>query len=76
MAEMLGSLRSGPDGKRMLAGPASERVDDVVELGRLAAAGIYRPHIDCVYAFAEMPIAHAHVDTGRKRGTVVIAVAE
>ena len=76
MAEMLGSLRSGPDGKRMLAGPASERVDDVVELGRLAAAGIYRPHIDRVYAFAEMPIAHAHVDTGRKRGSVVIAVAE
>ena len=76
LVEMLGSLRPGPDGKRMLAGPASERVEDVVELGRLAAAGIYRPHIDRVYPFAEMPAAHAYVDTGRKRGSVVIAVAE
>ena len=76
MAEMLGSLRKGPEGRRMIAGPASERVDDVVELGRLAAAGIYRPHIDRVYPFADMPAAHAHVDTGRKRGSVVIAVAE
>jgi NADPH:quinone reductase-like Zn-dependent oxidoreductase len=76
MAEMLGSLRPGPEGRRMIAGPASERLDDIVELGRLAAAGIYRPHIDRVFAFQDMPAAHAHVDTGRKRGSVVIAVAE
>ncbi len=76
MAEMLGSLRKGPEGRRMIAGPASERVEDVVELGRLAAAGIYRPHIDRVYLFADMPKAHAHVDSGRKRGSVVVAVAE
>lgn len=76
MVEMLGSLRPGPEGKRMLAGPASERVEDVVELGRLAAAGIFRPHIDRVYPFADMPKAHAYVDTGRKRGSAVIAVSE
>lgn len=76
MKEMLGSLRPGPDGKRILAGPASERVDDVYELGRLAAAGDYRPNIDRVFAFAEMMAAHAYVDTRRKRGSVVIAVAD
>lgn len=76
MKEMLGSLRKGNQGQRMIAGPAAERVEDIAELGRLAAAGHYRPHIDRVFPFAEMPAAHAHVDTGRKRGSVVIAVAE
>lgn len=76
MKKMLGSLRKGPHGQRMIAGPAAERVEDIVELGRLAAAGHYRPHIDRVYPFSDMPQAHAYVETGRKRGSVVIAVAE
>lgn len=70
--EMLSSLVPATDGKRMIAGPAGERVDDVVELGRLAASGHYRPHIDRVFDFAEMSAAHAYVDTRRKRGSVVI----
>lgn len=76
LAEMLGSLRPGPQGKRMIAGPAAERIEDIVELGRLAAAGLFRPHIERIYPFADLPAAHAHVDTGRKRGSLVIAVAE
>lgn len=76
LKEMLGSLRKGPEGKRMIAGPAEERLEDIVELGRLAALGQYRPHIDKVYAFTNMPAAHAHADTGRKRGSVVVRVAE
>jgi NADPH:quinone reductase-like Zn-dependent oxidoreductase len=76
MAEMLGSLLPGPQGKRMIASPASELVDDVVALGRLAAAGHFRPHVDRVFGFGEVPAAHAYVDTGRKRGSVVVAVAE
>jgi NADPH:quinone reductase-like Zn-dependent oxidoreductase len=76
MKEMLGSLRKGPEGKRMIAGPADERLEDIVELGRLAAQGQYRPHIDKIYAFTEMPAAHAHADAGRKRGSVVVTVSE
>ncbi len=76
MKEMLGSLHKGPDGKRMIAGPADERREDVIELGRLAARGQYRPHIDKVYAFTDMPAAHVHADTGHKRGSVVVQVAE
>ncbi len=60
----------------MIAGPAAERIEDIVELGRLAAAGHYRPHIERIYPFADLPAAHAHVNTGRKRGSIVIAVAE
>lgn len=76
IGEMLGSLRPGGNGSRMIAGPAAERVDDIAELGRLAASGHFRPHIDRVFAFADMAAAHAYVDTGRKRGSVVIDVAE
>ncbi len=76
MKEMLGALRKGPEGKRMIVGPASERVEDIVELGRLAAQGLYRVHIDKVFAFTEMAAAHAYVETGRKRGSVVVEVAE
>ncbi len=76
MREMLGSLRRGPEGKRMIVGPAAERPEDIVELGRLAAQGHCRPHIDRVFGFSDLPAAHAYVDTGRKRGSVVIAVAE
>lgn len=75
LAEMLGSLRRGHDGTRMIAGPSEERVADVIELGRLAASGAYRPHIDRIFTWPEMPAAHAYVETRRKRGSVVIEVA-
>lgn len=75
LREMLGSMRKGKQGRRMIAGPAAERVEDVVELGRLAAAGLYRPHIDRVFDWSQLPAAHAYVGTGRKRGSVVIEVA-
>ncbi|WP_297103975.1 NAD(P)-dependent alcohol dehydrogenase [uncultured Devosia sp.] len=76
MKEMLGSLRKGPEGKRMIAGPADERLEDIVELGRLAASAHYRPPIDQIYDWADMPAAHAQADTGRKRGSVVVQVAQ
>lgn len=76
LAEMFGSLRPGPRNTRMIAGPASERREDVAELARLAGAGHFRAHIDHSYAWHEMPAAHAHVDTGRKRGSILVKVAE
>ncbi len=60
--------------KRSLAGPAAERPEDVRELSRLAAAGVLKPVIDKVYSFSQMPDAHAHVDTGRKKGSVVVSM--
>lgn len=76
MKEMLGSLRKGPEGRRMIAGPAAEKREDVLELGRLAAAGRYRPHIDRVFPLGDMPAAHAYVETRRKRGSVVVEMAD
>ncbi|UYN99517.1 MAG: NAD(P)-dependent alcohol dehydrogenase [Devosia sp.] len=74
--EMLGSLRKGADGTRMIAGPAAERAEDIVELARLAEAGTYVSHVDRVFSFSDLPAAHAYVDTGRKRGSVVVTVAD
>ncbi len=76
LREMLGALRKGKNNTSMIAGPAGERATDVRELGRLAASGLYKPYIDKVFAFGDMPLAHAYVDTGRKRGSVIIDVGQ
>ena len=55
-----------------LGGPASERADDLRELARLAESGVLKPVIDRTYGFQQIPEAHAYVETGRKRGSVVV----
>jgi NADPH:quinone reductase-like Zn-dependent oxidoreductase len=60
--------------KRVIAGPAGERPDDVRRLADLAETGVLRPVIDRHYTFARMREAHAYVETGRKRGGVVVSV--
>jgi len=74
MAEMFGSLRKGANNTRMIAGPSDERASDIAELAQLAAEGRYRPHVDRVFAFADMPAAHAYVESKRKRGSLVVTV--
>jgi NADPH:quinone reductase-like Zn-dependent oxidoreductase len=60
--------------KKSMGGPAPERTADVIELMSLATSGVLKPVIDRVYPFAQMAEAHAYVDTGRKRGSVVVTV--
>lgn len=70
------SLFARPKGtKRSIGGPASERLEDVLELSRLAETGVLKPVIDKVYSFPRLAEAHAHVQTGHKRGSVVVSVA-
>jgi len=45
---------------------------DLAALADMAVAGTFRPLIDSVLPFARMPAAHAHADSGRKRGSVVV----
>ena len=61
-------------GKRVIAGPAEETEEAVQQVGEWAKAGILKPVIDRTYGFEEIPDAHAYVDTGRKKGSVVILV--
>ena len=61
-------------GKRVVAGPATERPEYVGQLADLVGAGAYKAVIDRTFPFDQIIDAHRYVDTGRKRGNVVITV--
>jgi NADPH:quinone reductase-like Zn-dependent oxidoreductase len=61
-------------GQKMIAGYAQHRPADLAFLAGLAAMGEYRPFIDRRYRLDEGVAAHAYVDTGRKRGNVVLTM--
>lgn len=60
--------------KRVIAGPAPARAEDLRFLARLADAGEFKPVIDRRYAFEQIAEAHRYVDTGRKKGNVIITL--
>lgn len=47
---------------------------DLAQLVSLAEAGRYRPVVDRTYDLADIVEAHRYVDTGRKRGNVVLRI--
>lgn len=67
-ASLVGVIAS----RRILAGPASVLQSDIEHLAALARSGSLQPVVDRVYPFVEIREAHRYVDTGRKRGNVVI----
>lgn len=50
------------------------RHEDLVALGKLAANGEIKPVIDRVYSLEEIVEAHRYVDSGHKRGNVIVRV--
>jgi NADPH:quinone reductase-like Zn-dependent oxidoreductase len=74
LPQMLGTIGGKRDGKRVFAGPARERLEHLKFLRDLAEAGGYRPVIDQVFPLARIVEAHARVETGRKRGSVVVMI--
>ncbi len=61
-------------GKRVIAGPAAWRPEDLRFLAMLAAAGEFKPVIDRRYPFEAITEAHRYVDGGRKKGNVVVII--
>jgi NADPH:quinone reductase-like Zn-dependent oxidoreductase len=55
-------------------GPTSERADELRYLVGLAAEGRIKPFIDRRIRLEEVPGAHRLVDSGRKRGNIVVAM--
>ena len=75
LPQMLAGLWAPLTGsQRVIAGPAEERPEDIPQLAELAASGVLKPVIDRVYSFEQLPEAHAYVETGRKKGSVVVRV--
>lgn len=61
-------------GKKVIGGVAGPRPDDLRYLAGLAEAADFMPFIDRSYPFERAVEAHAYVDTGRKRGNVVLTI--
>ena len=61
-------------GIRLVVGPAFGKAEDLRYLAQLAESGIFKPVIDRTDPFHLMADAHRHVDTGHKRGNVVVTL--
>lgn len=74
IGEMLRAARGGKlgDGRRLFATVANESAHAVQTLAKLSGEGKIRPVIGKVFERSEMKAAHALVDTGHKRGAVVV----
>jgi NADPH:quinone reductase-like Zn-dependent oxidoreductase len=60
--------------RKVIGGTAKERSSDLRLLADLAERGEFTPVIDRRYRFDEIVEAHRYVDTGRKKGNVVITL--
>jgi NADPH:quinone reductase-like Zn-dependent oxidoreductase len=65
---------SRASGKRLVAGVVKAHAEDLRALAKLAETGELKPVVDRSYPLESVVEAHAYVDTGRKRGNVVLRV--
>lgn len=62
--------------KKIIAGPATVRLEDLDLLAELAQAGQFRPVMDRRYPFEQFVEAHRYVDTRRKKGNVSLILEQ
>jgi len=60
--------------KKIIAEPAKEEAANLKWLAEVIEQGHYQPLIDCVYPLDDIVAAHQYLDTGRKKGNIVIEI--
>jgi NADPH:quinone reductase-like Zn-dependent oxidoreductase len=69
---LLAPLRRRRTGHLVTANVGTPTAEDLASLVQLAETGAYRAVRDRTYDLADIAAAHRYVDTGRKRGNVVL----
>jgi len=80
ISDLLGLLQatwvSITSSRKIIAGPATVRLEDLHFLAGLAEAGQFKPVMDRRYTFEQFVEAHRYVDTGRKKGNVSLVLEQ
>jgi NADPH:quinone reductase-like Zn-dependent oxidoreductase len=71
---VLGAWTSLRSSKKVIFGAANQKTEDLLYLKELIEAGKIKSVVDRCYLLEQVPAAHRYVDTGQKKGNVVITI--